>query len=125
MNRDDISPVAQAAIAHAQFETIHPFGDGNGRVGRCLIQVLFRRRGLAPRFLPPISIVLGANKDAYISGIEAFRTGDVDGWVRYFARGDRGRGARARASSPKRWRHCRGTGARHPAPSAPTRPRWR
>jgi Fic family protein len=85
MNRDDISPVAQAAIAHAQFETIHPFGDGNGRVGRCLIQVLFRRRGLAPRLLSPISIVLGSNKDAYISGLEAFRTGAIDDWVRYFA----------------------------------------
>jgi Fic family protein len=85
MNRDDISPVAQAAIAHAQFETIHPFGDGNGRVGRCLIQVLFRRRGLAPRLLSPVSIVLGANKDAYISGLEAFRAGKIDDWVRYFA----------------------------------------
>lgn len=85
MNREDISPVAQAAIAHAQFETIHPFGDGNGRVGRCLIQVLFRRRGLAPRLLAPISIVLGSNKDAYISGMEAFRKGAIDGWVRYFA----------------------------------------
>ena len=85
MNRDDISPVAQAAIAHAQFEIIHPFGDGNGRVGRCLIQVLFRRRGLAPRYLPPVSIVLGANKDAYVSGIEGFRTGEVDSWVGYFA----------------------------------------
>jgi Fic family protein len=85
MNRDDISPVAQAAIAHAQFETIHPFGDGNGRVGRCLIQVLLRRRGLAPRYLPPISIVLGANKDAYISGLESFRTAEVDAWVGYFA----------------------------------------
>jgi Fic family protein len=85
MNREDISPVAQAAIAHAQFETIHPFGDGNGRVGRCLIQVLFRRRGLAPRLLAPISIVLGSNKDAYISGLETFRTGAIDEWVRYFA----------------------------------------
>jgi Fic family protein len=86
MNRDDISPVAQAAIAHAQFETIHPFGDGNGRVGRCLIQVIFRRRGLAPRYLPPVSIVLGANKDAYISGLESFREDQVDGWVLQFAR---------------------------------------
>jgi Fic family protein len=85
MDRDDISPVAQAAIAHAQFELIHPFGDGNGRVGRCLIQVLLRRRGLAPRFLPPISIVLGAKKDVYVGGIEGFRTGAVDPWVRYFA----------------------------------------
>jgi Fic family protein len=85
MNRDDISPVAQAAIAHAQFETIHPFGDGNGRVGRCLIQLIFRRRGLAPRYIPPVSIVLGANKDAYISGLESFREDEVDGWVRQFA----------------------------------------
>lgn len=86
MNRDDISPVAQAAIAHAQFETIHPFGDGNGRVGRCLIQVIFRRRRLSPRYIPPVSIVLGANKDAYIAGLVGFREGNVDGWVRQFAR---------------------------------------
>jgi Fic family protein len=86
MNRDDISPVSQAAIAHAQFETIHPFGDGNGRVGRCLIQVIFKRRGLASRYVPPASIVLGSNKDAYISGLESFRDGQVDGWVRQFAR---------------------------------------
>jgi Fic family protein len=86
MNRDDLSPVAQAAIAHAQFETIHPFGDGNGRVGRCLIQVIFRHRGLAPRYIPPVSVVLGANVDAYIAGLESFRDGDVDGWVLQFAR---------------------------------------
>jgi Fic family protein len=86
VNRDDISPVVQAAIAHAQFETIHPFGDGNGRVGRCLIQVIFRRRGLSPRNVPPVSIVLGANKDAYIAGLEGFRDDKVDGWVRQFAR---------------------------------------
>lgn len=86
VNRDDISPVVQAAIAHAQFETIHPFGDGNGRVGRCLIQIVFRRRELAPRYIPPVSVVLGANKDAYISGLESFRAGEVDGWVRQFAR---------------------------------------
>lgn len=86
MNRDDLPPVAQAAIAHAQFETVHPFGDGNGRVGRCLIQVIFRRRGLAPRYIPPVSIVLGANKDAYISGLEGFRDDEVDDWVRQFAR---------------------------------------
>jgi Fic family protein len=86
MNRDDISPVVQAAISHAQFETIHPFGDGNGRVGRCLIQVIFKRRGLAPRYIPPVSVVLGGNKDAYISGLESFREGEVDGWARQFAR---------------------------------------
>jgi Fic family protein len=86
MNRDDVSPVAQAAIAHAQFETIHPFGDGNGRVGRCLIHVLFERRGVAPRYVPPVSLVLGANKDAYIAGLEDFRADEVDRWVAQFAR---------------------------------------
>ena len=52
-NLDDLPAIAQAAIAHAQFETIHPFGDGNGRAGRCLIHVVLRRRGLTPLFVPP------------------------------------------------------------------------
>lgn len=85
MNGDEISPVAQAAIAHAQFETIHPFGDGNGRVGRCLIYVLLRRRGVATKYVPPVSLVLGAHKDAYIAGLETFRAGGVDAWVEQFA----------------------------------------
>ena len=56
--RDDLPSVPQAAIAHAQFETIHPFIDGNGRAGRALVHVVLRRRGVAARFVPPISIVL-------------------------------------------------------------------
>ena len=86
MNRDDISPLPQAALAHAQFELIHPFGDGNGRVGRCLIHVLFRRREIAPTYVPPISLALGANKDAYIAGLQAFRAGKTDQWIAQFAR---------------------------------------
>jgi Fic family protein len=111
VNRDDVSPVAQAAIAHAQFETIHPFGDGNGRVGRCLIQVIFRRRGLSPRYLPPVSVVLGANKDAYIAGLEGFRANEVDGWVRQFARAVEAAAEQARsfssavAKTQEKWRH--------------------
>jgi Fic family protein len=57
-NSDDIPAVAQAAIAHAQFETIHPFVDGNGRTGRALIHLVLRRRRLATRVLPPVSLVL-------------------------------------------------------------------
>lgn len=53
MDRDDVPPVVQAAIAHAQFELIHPFGDENGRVGRILIHSLFRKRGLADRYVRP------------------------------------------------------------------------
>jgi Fic family protein len=72
-NRDDLPAVAQAAIAHAQFETIHPFIDGNGRTGRALIHVILRRRGLAPRVLPPVSIVLATWSASYIDGLTATR----------------------------------------------------
>ena len=84
VNRDDLPAVQQAAITHAQFETIHPFPDGNGRVGRCLIHVVLRRRSLAPRYVPPISLVLAANADAYIKGLTAFRREEVTEWSLFF-----------------------------------------
>jgi Fic family protein len=70
---DDLPAVAQAAIAHAQFETIHPFADGNGRTGRALIHLVLRRRGLADRVLPPVSLVLAAWAKDYVGGLTAFR----------------------------------------------------
>lgn len=70
---DAHSPVLQAAIAHAQLETIHPFLDGNGRAGRALIHVILRRRGLADRFVPPVSLVLATWSRDYVSGLMAFR----------------------------------------------------
>ena len=84
-NRENLSAVTQAAIAHVQFETIHPFADGNGRVGRCLVHVILRRRGLARRIVPPISVVLAANADRYIAGLTAFRSGDVAEWCDIFS----------------------------------------
>ena len=72
-NGDEHSPLVQAALAHAQFETIHPFADGNGRTGRALIHVILRRRGLSPTFVPPISLVLATWSDDYISGLTTFR----------------------------------------------------
>jgi Fic family protein len=78
-NSDDLPAVAQAAIAHAQFETIHPFGDGNGRTGRALIHVVLRRRGLAANVLPPVSLVLATWARDYIQGLIATRyTGSAD-----------------------------------------------
>lgn len=71
--REDLPALAQAAIVHAQFETIHPFGDGNGRIGRCLIHIILRRRGVAPTFVPPISLILATDQKAYIRGLVAFR----------------------------------------------------
>lgn len=85
MNREDLPAVAQAAIAHAQFETIHPFIDGNGRVGRCLIHVLLRRRRVAPIFVPPVSIVLAARPRQYVEGLTGFREGKVNEWCDSFA----------------------------------------
>ncbi|HEY5044392.1 MAG TPA: Fic family protein [Solirubrobacteraceae bacterium] len=72
-NTDDLPAVAQAAIAHAQFETIHPFVDGNGRTGRAIIHLVLRRRGLAPRVLPPVSLVLATLAHDYVSGLTASR----------------------------------------------------
>ena len=85
VDRDDLPAVVQAAIAHAQFETIHPFTDGNGRVGRCLIHVVLRRRELAPRFVPPVSVVLATNAKAYVRGLTHYRRGDVAAWCGSFA----------------------------------------
>lgn len=73
VNGDLHPPLVQAAIAHAQFETIHPFADGNGRTGRALVHIIFRRRGLAPRFVPPISLVLATWSSDYISGLTEVR----------------------------------------------------
>lgn len=83
-NRDDVPAIAQAAVAHAQFETIHPFIDGNGRVGRALIHVLLRRRGLAPTFVPPISIVLATNARVYVAGLTDYRNDNLIEWCRLF-----------------------------------------
>ncbi|MEO6878636.1 MAG: Fic family protein, partial [Gemmatimonadaceae bacterium] len=85
INDDRLSPLVQAALVHAQFETIHPFDDGNGRTGRALIHVVLRRRGLAPRYVPPVSLALAASKDRYIAGLTDFRGDDVGRWIDYFA----------------------------------------
>jgi Fic family protein len=83
--REDLPAVAQAAVAHAQFETIHPFIDGNGRVGRALVHVVLRRRGVASRFVPPVSIVLAARTMAYVEGLTAYREVRIADWIGSFA----------------------------------------
>jgi Fic family protein len=72
-NDDTLPAIAQAAIAHAQFETIHPFIDGNGRTGRALIHVVLRRRGLVPNVVPPVSLVLATWSKDYVEGLMATR----------------------------------------------------
>lgn len=94
-NSDDLPAVAQAAVAHAQFETIHPFIDGNGRTGRALIHLILRRRGVAERVVAPVSLILATWSDSYIDGLTRFRyigapdsqqaTDDLNIWVARFA----------------------------------------
>ena len=86
MQRDDMPALAQAAIAHAQFETIHPFADGNGRTGRALVHVLMRSRCLATTTALPISASLLTDTTRYFAALDAYRAGDVDGIVQLFAR---------------------------------------
>ncbi len=83
---DELSPpLVQAALVHAQFETIHPFEDGNGRTGRALVQVILRRRGLAPHFVPPVSVALAAARSRYIDALTTFRGDRVEPWLEHFA----------------------------------------
>ncbi|MFV2074284.1 MAG: Fic family protein [Thermoanaerobaculales bacterium] len=82
---DSLPPLVQAAMVHAQFETIHPFDDGNGRTGRALIHVVLRRRGIAATYVPPISVVLATERKRYIEGLTRFRDGEVGLWVEQFA----------------------------------------
>lgn len=89
-NDDGLPAIVQAALAHAQFETIHPFVDGNGRAGRALIHVILRRRGLAPHVVPPVSLVLATWSQDYVAGLTATRPrpGEKDGsnaWIALFA----------------------------------------
>lgn len=82
---DSLPPLVQAAMVHAQFETIHPFHDGNGRTGRALVHVVLRRRGMAVSYVPPISVVLANERERYIRGLTGFRSGELGPWIEQFA----------------------------------------
>lgn len=75
--RNDLLLLPQIAVAHAQFETIHPFADGNGRTGRALVQVLLRNKGLTRTATVPISGGLLVEKDHYFDALGAYREGDA------------------------------------------------
>lgn len=78
IDRDDVPVLVQAAVAHAQFETIHPFSDGNGRTGRTLIHAIVRHKQLTRNAPVPISAGLLVERDAYITALDAYRTGDIE-----------------------------------------------
>ena len=85
-DRTDIPVLAHAAIAHAQFETIHPFADGNGRTGRALVHVMLKRAGATRRITVPVSAGLLADTESYFAALTAYRNGDPHPIVAEFSR---------------------------------------
>jgi len=85
VRRDDVPVLVQVAVAHAQFETIHPFPDGNGRTGRALVQSILRRRGVLQHLTIPVSSGLLTDLDAYFGALGAYRGGDATPIVEVFA----------------------------------------
>ena len=81
----DLSPLLRIALAHVQFETIHPFLDGNGRIGRLLIALLAEHWNLLEQPLLYVSVAFRRAQQAYYARLSAVRTeGDWEGWVRFF-----------------------------------------
>lgn len=76
--RDDLPVLAHAALAHAQFETIHPFTDGNGRVGRALVQAVLHGKGISRNAILPVSSGLLSEVAAYFHALGSYREGDPE-----------------------------------------------
>ncbi|HEY8914292.1 Fic family protein [Lacisediminihabitans sp.] len=83
--RSDLPAFAQIAIAHAQFETVHPFPDGNGRTGRALIQAMLHRLGVTRNVTVPVSAGLLRDTAGYFEALTAYRAGDVAPIIRALA----------------------------------------
>ena len=85
MQRDDLAVLPQAAIAHAQFETIHPFPDGNGRTGRAIVHCLLRGKRLTCQVTVPVSAGLLTDTERYFEALTAYRSGDIQPIVERYA----------------------------------------
>ncbi len=83
--RADVPALPQIAVSHAQFETIHPFTDGNGRTGRALVQAMLRNKGLTRQVTVPVSAGLLADTDAYFAALTSYREGDAAPIVERFS----------------------------------------
>ena len=83
--RTDLDPISHTALLHAQFEAIHPYGDGNGRLGRVLISRALRRSGLTCRSTVPLSVAIARDTGGYLSGLHLFEQGHTGRWIAWFA----------------------------------------
>jgi len=84
----DLSPLVKAGLLHLQFETIHPYLDGNGRIGRLLITLLLEQWDLLSQPVLYLSLFFKRNRDEYYRLLNTVRTeGDWEGWIRFFLEG--------------------------------------
>jgi Fic family protein len=86
IDRTDIPALAQVAIAHAQFETIHPFPDGNGRTGRAIVQAMLRHARVTTNITVPVSAGLLHDVKDYYNALSAYRRGELRPIVTAFTR---------------------------------------
>lgn len=84
VQRADVPTLVHAALAHAQFETIHPFTDGNGRTGRALVHAMLVAAGATRNITVPVSAGLLAATDAYVEALTSFRAGDPEPIIEAF-----------------------------------------
>ena len=88
LHAEKVPVVIKAALAHVQFETIHPFLDGNGRLGRLLVTLLFFVEGVLKEPLLYLSLYLKAHRDEYYALLQRVRTdGDWEAWLEFFLAG--------------------------------------
>ena len=88
LHDDSLPPLVHAALVHSQFEAIHPFLDGNGRVGRLLITLLLVSRGIIPSPLLYLSAYFEATRDEYYARLLSLtEEGEWEEWLNYFLRG--------------------------------------
>jgi len=120
-NRGDVPVLAQAAIAHAQFESIHPFTDGNGRIGRAIINTVLRRRKATTRVVVPLASALVAHRDRYFDLLGEYRDGNVAPIQASFAEATRISARESRQTAlrltqiPSEWRDLTGPVRRNSA----------
>jgi Fic family protein len=100
-NRNDLPALVQAALAHAQFESIHPFTDGNGRIGRALINAVLRRRGATTCVVIPLASALVARRDHYFDLLNSYRRGDIEPLLTTFAESARIAAAESRNTATR------------------------
>lgn len=86
MTRRDVPALVLAAVSHAQFETVHPFADGNGRTGRALMHRILRARGVSRNGTLPLAAGILEDPESYFAALDTYRAGDINAIVQLISR---------------------------------------